>query len=281
MEGVIQRPQREHTAGIPAAALARAPVVPAAPGPAGAPIPQGHRGNRRLYITSSQETPALLGCSGGPRPGRCGGGARGTHWSPQPAARAELGVGSPGTVPSPEMPRRAGRALRARRGGRAGVPAPAPGGLPAPSAPLAAPPGTAPRRTCPAPYLGGLMELLLQPGHRHAAGDPRARAATGRRAREGRAGSAPRAAAGRAAAGAVGAEPSGAGPGLVRIDTLTSGRVMRPLKGDAGSPAPGAGLADRCRGGSHLGAGAARADPARPPRGRKAPGAPRPREGRA
>lgn len=33
----------------------------------------------------------------------------------------------------------------------------------------------------------------------------------------------------------------GAGRGLVRRDTLTSGRVMRPLKGDAGSPAPGDG----------------------------------------
>lgn len=36
---------------------------------------------------------------------------------------------------------------------------------------------------------------------------------------------------------------------------------MRPLKGDAGSPAPGAGLADRCCGPSYLRAGAPHADP--------------------
>lgn len=41
---------------------------------------------------------------------------------------------------------------------------------PAPSAPLAVAPGTAPRRTCHERYLSGFVELLLQPGHRHGAG---------------------------------------------------------------------------------------------------------------
>lgn len=39
-----------------------------------------------------------------------------------------------------------------------------------PSAPLTALPGTAPRRTCHAPYLSGFVELLLEPGHRHGLG---------------------------------------------------------------------------------------------------------------
>lgn len=61
--------------------------------------------------------------------------------------------------------RRAGDAGRGRRGLRSGP------GSPSSQAPPAAPLGTVPPRTCHAPYLSGFVELLLQPGHRHGAGE--------------------------------------------------------------------------------------------------------------
>lgn len=88
-----------------------------------------------------------------------------------------------------------------------------------------------------APYLSGFVELLLQPCHRHDGMREAAwRAATGAEMWRGVAGPPlvlrPR---------ELLARGRGAGRGLVRRDTLTSGRVTRPLKGDAGSPAPGDG----------------------------------------
>lgn len=100
-------------------------------------------------------------------------GTPGTRRRPQ--RLAQPGVGDRGLASSPRMPRAAtaaggaGEAERGEGGLSIGQGPRAPRRLQAPSAPLAAPSGTAPRRTCHAPYLSGLVELLLEPGHRHGA----------------------------------------------------------------------------------------------------------------
>lgn len=101
------------------------------------------------------------------------GGTPGTRGRPQ--RLAQPGVGDLGLAPSPRMPRAAtaaggaGDAGRGEGGLGTGRGPRAPRWLQAPSVPLAAPSGTAPRRTCHAPYLSGFVELLLEPGHRHGA----------------------------------------------------------------------------------------------------------------
>lgn len=115
-EGVIQRPQggAAQTEGFPAATLSAGHCsCQHIPGQPGAPTPQGHQGNRRLYIISRlREAPARLGDGAALVPSlsrphwavrrRCAGrrgGTPGTHWCPE--HRTELGVGNRGRVPSP------------------------------------------------------------------------------------------------------------------------------------------------------------------------------------
>lgn len=163
-----------------------------------------------------------------------------------------------------QMRRPAGRAMRVQPG-TVRSQLPAPGQRPAP-------PGNAPPRTCPRLTCVALWNCFFSPatdmvlGAREAAVDAGAGAGAGAGRRERRSGAAGPSGAARSRPPLV-VQPRGRGRGaaergLVRRDTLTSGRVMRPLKGDAGSPAPRAGQADRCCSPSHLGAGAPRADPA-------------------
>lgn len=108
----------------------------------------------------------------------------------RPPHRTELGVGTEARALSPGMRggrggrggRRRTQPGRARGGPGAGRGPHAARRLQASSAPLAAPPGTAPRSTCHAPYLRGFMELLLEPGHRHGAGGRAGGAGCGKKA---------------------------------------------------------------------------------------------------
>lgn len=191
MEGEIQKPQwksadRGHHRSHPQRGP---PLVPAHPRTAGGTNTARSPGKRRLYIIFRRAAgaPARRGDRaaavpsqplprGAGRERRVGrrGGTPGTRGRPQRLTPPEVGDG--GRAPSPRMPRAAaaaGGAGDAERGeGELGTgrgPR-APRWLQAPSAPLAAPSGTAPRRTCHAPYLSGFVELLLEPGHRHGAG---------------------------------------------------------------------------------------------------------------